>query len=222
MKTPIFCRIFDYRKTLLPNEYLASLEEGVSDIEQAKVRTGLSVGYPGWTLLYYSVLCGLDRTGGNIIVETGTNIGCSTIMLAQALKDSGYDGHVHTVELLEENYRAAVENIEKAGLSRYVSLNCGNSTDFLKEFTKNVTSIRFAFLDGAHEQDHVVEEFELIYPLLTDKSMVFFDNTYQIAEEGEDQRVHGALKIIKSRFGGNLINFENTSWFTPGQAIWQK
>ena len=54
-------RIYNYRKTLLPNEYLASLEEGVTEIESAKEKTGLSVGYPGWNLLYYSLLCGLDR-----------------------------------------------------------------------------------------------------------------------------------------------------------------
>lgn len=50
----------------------------------------------------------------------------------------------------------------------------------------------------------------------------FFDNTYKIADKGEDQRVNGALKIIKNKYGGNLVNFENASWFTPGQAVWQK
>jgi len=222
VKSPKNYRMFNYRKTLLPNEFLSSLEEGVQNIEEAKTKTGFSVGYPGWNLLYYTVLCNLDRDGDNIILETGTNLGCSTIMLGQALKDSGLKGHIYSIELQEVNYLKAKENINKAGLSECVDLFCGKSIEFIKRFVKNVNSIRFAFLDGCHDQDYVVKEFELIYPKLTDESMVFFDNTYKIANEEEDQRVNGAIRLIKERFKGNLINFKNTSWYTPGQAIWQK
>ena len=222
MKVPKYRRIFKYRKSLLPNKYLSSLEQDVEDIEKAINRTGFSIGYPGWNILYYCVLCNLDNSADNIIVETGTNLGCSTIMLAQALKDSELNGHVYTVELEELNYLRAKENIGNAGLSRYVSFFCEDSVEFLTRFVKNITTIRFVFLDSCHEQDHLVKEFELVHPKLTDESIVFFDNTYKIADEGEDQRVNGALRIIKERFGGNLINFENTSWYTPGQALWQK
>ena len=222
MKAPKYHRSLNYRKTLLPNEYLASLEEGTKNIEEAQRKTGLSIGYPGWNLLYYSLLCNLDRASDNIILETGTNFGCSTIILAQALKDSGLKGHVYTVEIGKANYLKAKDNIDKAGVSKYVTLVNGDSIKFVERFIQDANSIRFVFLDGCHDQDHVVREFELINPKLTDESMIFFDNTYKIADEGEDQRVNGALRIIKERFGGNLISFGNTSWFTPGQAIWQK
>ena len=59
-------------------------------------------------------------------------------------------------------------------------------------------------------------------PKLTDDALVIFDNTYRIAEEGEDQRVNGALKAVQARHGGNLVNLEFVSWYTPGLAIWQK
>lgn len=222
MRPPKNCRMFNYRKTLLPNEFLSTLEEGINNIEEAAKKTGFTIGYPGWNLLYYSTLCNLSTTGDNIIIETGTNLGCSTIIMAQALKDSGLKGHVYSVELLEEHYLNANNNIKNAGLIDHVNLYCGNSISFLENFVKDVKNIRIAFLDGCHEQNHVLKEFELIYPKLADESMVFFDNTYKIAEEGEDQRVNGALRIIKERFKGNLINFENTSWYTTGQAIWQK
>ena len=77
------------------------------------------------------------------------------------------------------------------------------------------------FLDGCHEEEHAYQEFSLIHPRLDHKSIVFMDNTYRIAEEGEDQRVNGALRRIMKDYGGNLVNFANTSWITPGQAIWQ-
>lgn len=215
-------RIFNYNLNLLPNPHLAALEKNVTDLDEAKARSGLSIGYPGWNLLYYAILSNLHRDGDNIILETGTNFGCSTIILCQALKDSGLHGRIYTVEMDPKNVQRAKENIRKAGLSTYVDLFCQESILFLEDLLKRIDTIRFAFLDGCHDQDHVVREFELIHPRLSDESMVFFDNTYKIAQSGEDQRVNGALKIIKERFGGNLINFENTSWFTPGQAIWQR
>ena len=103
-----------------------------------------------------------------------------------------------------------------------MTLACGDSVVFLRTLAATVSRVRFAFLDGSHEQGTVVAEFEAIHSLLDDHSLVFFDNTYRIAEPHEDQRVNGALRIITQRFGGNLVNFENTSWFTPGQAIWQR
>lgn len=219
---PRFHRMYNYRRTLLPNEYLAFLEEGVADIESAKEKTGFSVGYPGWGLLYYTILCGLDRERENITVETGTNIGCSTIILAQALKDSGLMGHIYSCELEYENHQKAKLNIEKARLSEYVTLIHGDSIEFLKDLCQSIEVIRFAFLDSSHLQDHVFREFEIVYPRLGDEGLAFFDNTAVLDLENDEQQVNGALRKIKERYGGNLINFENTSWYTPGQAIWQK
>ena len=70
--------------------------------------------------------------------------------------------------------------------------------------------------------DDVLFEFETILPKLSPTSIVMFDNTYKIAEHHEDQRVNGALKTIVSRHGGNVINLESVSWYTPGVALWQQ
>lgn len=223
-KEGIFIRYFDYDRRLIPNSFVASMEEGVSDINEAKKRTGLTIGYPGWNLLYYILFCSLDRDNPNLIVETGTNRAFSTIIMAQGLKDSKLEGHIHSVELNEENFKIAKGNVLSAGLGEYISLNLGDSKDFLKKFVmKHNETIRFAFLDGSHLQNDAVKEFEIIYPRLADESTVVFDNTYKLQDdEDEEQRVNGALKMIMDRFGGNLVNFPNCSWFTPGMAIWQK
>ena len=223
MKPPILStRMFDYNKKLIPNPYLASLEEGITSIEDAKQKSGFTIGYPGWNLLYYSVLCTLRRDAFNVILETGTNIGSSTIVLAQALVDSQLDGCVYSVEIDPDNYTQAVNNLEQAGVAEAVKLYNADSLTFLKEAKFPNNAISYAFLDGCHEQDYVIKEFELVYPYLDYKSVVVFDNTYLISEEVADKRVNGALRHIKQKYGGNLINFENVSWFTPGLAIWQK
>ena len=68
----------------------------------------------------------------------------------------------------------------------------------------------------------VKAEFETVFPKLSDDALVVFDNTFAIADEGEDQRVNGFLKDLPQLYGGNLINMEFVSWWTTGLAIWQK
>ena len=223
MKSPKFYRIYDYDKQLLPNAYVRSVEENVTNLDQAKERTGFSVGYPGWGLIYHICLSTLNPDTPNVILETGTNWGYSSIMLAQAIKDTGRKGHIHTIELEKNNFETAKNNISKGGVSEFITLYNGSSLNVLPELIESIETIHIAFLDGSHKMDDVYKEFEIIYPKLSDSSIVLFDNTYQIADENnDDQLVYGALKQIDANFGGSLINFEFVSWYTPGMAIWQK
>jgi len=116
----------------------------------------------------------------------------------------------------------AKKNIEEAGGHSRIDLRCGNRREILPEVAQEINTTRFAFLDACHLYDDVLGEFELLFPKLADDALVLFDNTYRIAEDNEDQRVNGALKTILNRYGGNLINLEFVSWFTPGLAMWQK
>lgn len=222
MKPPLFYRLFDYDRARLPNRHLASLDEGVTDIATARTRSGASIGYPGWSLIYDLAVSTIDPDGDNPIVETGSNWGCTTIVLAQALIDRKARGHVVTIELDPENAQRARANYEAAGVADRVTLVEGDAKLRLSEVAQGLGPIRFAFLDGCHLHDDVVIEFEAVADQLAPGALVVFDNTYQIAEPHEDQRVHGALKTIVDRHGGNLINLPFVSWYTPGVAVWQK
>lgn len=222
MKPPKFHRDFDYNRELLPNAHLAALEAGVKTIDEATPRTGFTIGYPGWGVLYHVLLSHLDPTRENILVETGTNWGCSTIIMAQALKDSGCVGRVISIEINAENHCRALDNVNKAGIIDRVELINNDSKTALPDIVARVPEIRAALLDSSHLSSDVVFEFETIYPKLGDQSLVFFDNTYLIADPGEDQRVNGALKYLHNRYHGQLINLEYASWYTPGLALWQR
>lgn len=222
MRKPLFFRRFDYDRRLLPNLYLASLEEGVKDIDHAEQRSGWTIGYPGWGLIYHLLLAHLRPDTDNILLETGTNFGCTTIILAQALIDSGYAGQVHTIEIDEETVEKARDIVSRANVGAQVVFHRGDSKEVLVHLAPAVGPIRAAFLDGSHEFNDVMTEFERIEPHLDAGAIVIFDNTYQIAEEGEDPRVHGALPAIVERWGGSFINLEFVSWYTPGLAIWQR
>lgn len=193
------------------------MDTDMSDID-------ITQGCPGWNFLYHCLFCCLDREAENIVVETGTNCGSSTITMAQALIDSGLRGHVHSWEIDAANHQRACDNIESAGVASHVTLYHGPVAEGLGRFTAELDgSIRFAFLDGSHLQDDVLREFTLVYPKLTNDSVVLFDNTHSLQGDNDsEQRVNGALRVIERAYQGNLVNFPHTSWWTPGQAIWQK
>lgn len=222
MKPPIFHRMFGYNLDMLPNPQLAVLEKNVTSIEEACKKTGATIGYPGWGVIYHLLLAHLDRSKEEIIIETGTNWGCSTIVLAQALVDASCKGRVITFELESDNAVKATSNLTAAGLIDRVELHLGDSRQNLPKVLQGVSGIRAVFLDASHLYDDVKQEFDIVLPKLAEDALVFFDNTYRIAEDGEDQRVNGFLRNITSEYGGNLINLEFASWYTPGVAIWQK
>jgi predicted O-methyltransferase YrrM len=208
-------RMFDYDRRLLVNRYLAEQEAATSDLESAISRTGFSLGYPAWNLLYYTLLCSLPRSGRPVVVETGTNRGFSTIVLAQALRDAGTPSVVRTVDIDPEVVKLAEQNLARAGLSDLVRFSVQDSLQFLAALRAEVDQIDFALLDGDHSAEHVLAEFELVRPLVARcGGKVYFDNTSAggVAE---------ALRRIRAAHGGNLIEFANCSWAPPGNAIWQ-
>ena len=209
-------RVFDYDRLRLPNEYLAQVDSQSACLKSSIVASGLSMGYPAWNLLYYTFTCSLPPDTRTVnVVETGTNAGYSTIVLAQALKDRGLSVRVQTVDSDPRAMEVASENVAKAGLSEFVDFHLGDSCEFLRQYVAGHELIHFAFLDSCHEREHVIEEFRIIFRYLKPyHSTVFFDNT-------SDGGVAEALDIIKKRFGGNLVEFANCSWGPPGNAIWQ-
>lgn len=223
MRSPIFHRTTDYDRSLLPNRHLATLEEGVSGPEDWVERSGHSVGYPAWGLIYYLTLCAVTYNRRNDIIETGTNQGASTIVLAQALADAGVEGIVSAGRC----HRARSASLATAPWRRRRTSSTRSSRRRLPEvvFGLGVVSridLDLAFLDGSHLEDDVLTEFELVYPRLSDTAIVVFDNTLRIAEDDEDGRVNGALRSILDRWGGHLVNLPFCSWYTPGLAVWQR
>jgi predicted O-methyltransferase YrrM len=209
-------RILDYNTALLPNDYLAHLESQSPDLRSAGINTGMSIGYPAWNLLYFTLLASFSshRRALNI-VETGTNHGATTIVMAQALKDMGSNSVVHTVDADADVVEIARGNVERAGLSDFVRFSCGDSIAFLKSFASSVPYIDFAFIDSAHEYQHVRREFMAIHErVAVCGGKVYFDNSTEFG-------VHRALRFIRAAYGGNQIVFADCSAGPPGNTIWQ-
>jgi cephalosporin hydroxylase len=210
-------RRFDYERRLLPSRYLEQIEgEDVTELRDIGEGTPQTIGYPSWGLLYYSLYCSILPERDDIVVlETGTNHGFSTIVMAQALKDVGARAVVQTVELFEENVEIARGHVERAGLSDFVRFHQMGAIKFLKRMAATVDHIDFVMLDDLHGKEHVIEEIEIVCPLVSAcGGKVYFDN----CAHGP---VHDAIEVMTERFGGNVVHFRNCSWHPPGNAIWQ-
>jgi hypothetical protein len=205
-----FRRRYDYDPRLLPNPHMEVLEAG------GMQSAGQTMGYPAWNLLYYTLYCSIPpELKEPVVVETGTNHGLSTIVMAQALKDIGARAVVRTVEIKPDLVELAKANVADAGLSSYVEFHVGRGPAFLAKLMEDVPHVDFAFLDDLHTHEQVVKEVNLLHPkLLVRRGKVYFDNSLHPG-------VASALRFIRQELGGNLVEFENCSWGPPGNAVWQ-
>lgn len=93
----------------------------------------------------------IKLTNARNVIEFGTCLGYSTIILAEAVKSNG--GRLTAIELASNHHRETLRNLEEAGLSEYVKVING---DALTEFKK---------LDG--EFDFILQDSrKAIYPVM--------------------------------------------------------
>jgi predicted O-methyltransferase YrrM len=223
VRDPVYrYRITDYDRSIIPSRFVAFLDDGVVDSADWIARSGRSLGHPGWGWIYHTILMLMDPDRPNVIVETGTNVGSTAILIGQAIIDSGRDGVLKTIELDRQIHEEARRRFDLAGVSNVIEAHCGDALELLPKIVSDVEEIAVAFLDGNHFHDHVVEEFEIVLEKMRPDGAVILDNTGLIAEGREDPRVNGALRTIVTRHGGSLVNLPFCSWYTPGIAVWQK
>lgn len=86
------------------------------------------------------------------ILEVGTAIGYSGILMAKEIV--GQDGKLYTIEIDEERYNQAQENIKKSGLNNIISIK-GDAVEEIKKIEENFD---FVFIDAS--KGHYMDFFE--------------------------------------------------------------
>ena len=102
------------------------------------------------------------------ILEVGTAIGYSGILMAKEIV--GQDGKLYTIEIDEERYNQAQENIKKSGLNNIVSIK-GDAVEEIKKIEGNFD---FVFIDAS--KGHYMDFFEDSIKLLNKNGIIFIDN----------------------------------------------
>ena len=119
-------------------------------------------------------LAGAVRTYGiKSVLEVGTCIGYSAILIAKNLPD---DGRVATIEIDPYTARLAEANIRKAGLSGKVEILVGDAAEILPTLSGEFDMV---FLDTAHHE--LLDYIEECERMLKKGGVVFTDNVKYFA-----------------------------------------
>ena len=118
-------------------------------------------------------------------MEIGSWKGRSTIALALGLKKGGggkvyaVDWHMGSKDLENINTKKEFKkNIEKCGVSKYVSPMFMKSEVAAKKWAIKRKSIRFLWIDGSHEYKDVRKDFISWNPFLVEGGIIAFHDTF--------------------------------------------
>lgn len=128
------------------------------------------------------------------ILEIGTAIGYSSIIMRQALEGNV---EIDTIERNMGRYERAVDNINKAGLSADITVHFGDAANVLATLDKRYD---FIFMDAAKGQYY--HFLELCIDKLSKNGMLVCDNVLQegsvaqsrYAVSRRDHTVHGRMR----------------------------
>jgi predicted O-methyltransferase YrrM len=176
-----------------PDPLLAEMEE-----RAARERIPIVVPSTGALLQILALACGARR-----ILEVGTAIGVSTLYLARALPA---DGTIVSFEIDERRHAAALDYIDRAGLSDRADLRLEDARDGLANLDE---AFDLAFIDGVKTQ--YGDYFELVLPLLREGGVLVVDNVLMsgtVAEERSDARWSDEQVAGARAFNQRLLTHE--------------
>jgi predicted O-methyltransferase YrrM len=124
-----------------------------------------------WGFLLFRLVRELKPT---VCLELGTALGISTAYQAAAL-ELNHHGRIVTLEGAESLALLARENFDRLGLER-VAVRIGRFQDTLGEVLSECAPIDFVFIDGHHDEHATLAYFEQIFPFLSERAVLVFDD----------------------------------------------
>lgn len=105
------------------------------------------------------------------IIETGTHRGLTTLYMLAAVAENG-EGHINTADPYEWGAKGNFRKFPE--LEKLVTYHQMRGSEMIRTCT---SGIDFAFIDGFHEKVEVVEELEVLLPMLAPGAVVYFHDT---------------------------------------------
>lgn len=110
-------------------------------------------------------------SGVKQVLEIGTSNGYSALWIADALKQAGNNGHLTTIEFYEKRQAIAKENIEKCGLSEFVTFRQGRALEILADLDFVPDMV---FIDA--NKSEYVRYFDILKDKLEKGAIILADN----------------------------------------------
>lgn len=146
------------------------------------------------------------------ILEIGAYKGKSTCCLAYGCV--GTDKHVYSIDTFKGNeadfirsgsfFKEWGDNVKTCGLSEYVTPLVGFSSKFYNSWDR---PIHLLFIDGSHEYEDVLGDFDNFYPHVVDKGIVaFHDITEGWSGPFRVWSEHASKKLVDLRYRHSLAH----------------
>lgn len=140
-------------------------------------------------LLYGLVRCFKPK----FMLETGTNVGVSTMYAALAMQDNGF-GEIETLEYFKDMIPLAEENFRKVGLDHIIKVKYVD----VKEYS-TPKQIDFLWLDT--ELKTRFSEFEKFIPQVSNRGIVCIHDMPEIHAEGFGNVPESAMRLHRIEVG---------------------
>jgi predicted O-methyltransferase YrrM len=130
------------------------------------------------------------------ILEIGTLVGYSAILMAENLPD---EGEIITLEVSQPSFEMAKENIQKAGLEDKIKIIFGSALEIIP--TLNV-EFDFVFIDA--EKKEYLKYLKAVEPKLSSQAIVVADNIGKFKE-----KMHDYLEYVRGsgKYQSQTIDF---------------
>lgn len=108
------------------------------------------------------------------IIELGTCLGITTAYLLKAAPEA------RIISIEENPETAAISSVNLKELNvRHVETLVGNFDQLLSESITELEELDFVFINGNHTKDEVMNYFKQCLPMLSENSIMIFNNIYQ-------------------------------------------
>jgi predicted O-methyltransferase YrrM len=130
------------------------------------------------------------------ILELGCYQGLSTTILAQAIKDSGVQKSVVSIDQEEAHLASAEKHLAARGLGRYARLLSGDATNVCQEIIEENKQFGFAFIDQPHKYEDVVEICRLLPRLVREGGFCLFHDFNDGRNNDPLQTDYGVMQAV--------------------------
>lgn len=176
------------------------MSNGISEISSVAKICKSSSSPEKWGKLIFKLIRNLGPVN---CLELGTCLGISAAFQLAALKLNEKNGKLTTIEGAKELAFISDKTLKALNHPEYIVMN-GKFKDVLPKFLPGYMPFDFVFIDGHHDKIATHEYFDMIYPFLTEKAVVIFDDInwskgMQIVwkEIYNDQRIKMSFDLYK-------------------------
>ena len=201
----------------IENEY-SKISEEIEQIEIPNLTGGMG---PTDRKVIYKLIKAIKPKK---VLEIGTHIGSSTVIIAKALYEENENNLLKTVDFRDVNddlnkpwlkfksKNSPLNNLKFLNVQNIVEFKTEDSLEFLKKETDKYNLI---FLDGSHRSDHVYKEVALALKLLAPNSLILLHDYYP-----NSNPIPGPNEAVKRiRRENKLINIHHFANWQSSLAI---